>query len=283
MNDNRKNINSGNIDDVLGIFENNPTYNKRREDLTNEQIRVQTYEQNRNRQMKRNAERRAQMDKQIMEYQKASSKSIGNKKKTKDINRRKKSNISFDKLQERVAITLCVFASVVALAIPVGIKVAPLIKEQISFSQNVEKGTDLLVARAFNELTLNDLAGFSIEDGTFVVKENSIDDYKKLDITSHLDVYIYRLILPESEFDKFIRSVSYKDGLHRYTSMYQFLNVNGYYTEGTNSPSLEVFANMMENRINNLYSSLYSGYTDDDGVYSASDYLEDEAKGKGGK
>lgn len=98
-------------------------------------------------------------------------------------------------------------------------------------------------------------------DGNFEIGNNSVSDYSKLHADSPLEVYIYRLAMdnPE-EFNKFIRSVSYNDGLYCYESYEQFLRINGYYDQTKNSESTEVFENMMKGAIleaseNNTISS----------------------------
>lgn len=87
-------------------------------------------------------------------------------------------------------------------------------------------------------------------DGNFEIGNNSVSDYSKLHADSPLEVYIYRLAMdnPE-EFNKFIRSVSYSDGLYCYESYEQFLRINGYYDQTKNSESTEVFENMMKGAI----------------------------------
>lgn len=87
-------------------------------------------------------------------------------------------------------------------------------------------------------------------DGNFEIGNNSVSDYSKLHADSPLEVYIYRLAMdnPE-EFNKFIRSVSYNDGLYCYESYEQFLRINGYYDQTKNSESTEVFENMMKGAI----------------------------------
>lgn len=87
-------------------------------------------------------------------------------------------------------------------------------------------------------------------DGIFKIGNNSVSDYSKLHADSPLEVYIYKLAMdnPE-EFNKFIRSVSYSDGLYCYESYEQFLRINGYYDQTKNSESTEVFENMMKGAI----------------------------------
>ena len=87
-------------------------------------------------------------------------------------------------------------------------------------------------------------------DGIFKIGNNSVSDYSKLHADSPLEVYIYKLAMdnPE-EFNKFIRSVSYNDGLYCYESYEQFLRINGYYDQTKNSESTEVFENMMKGAI----------------------------------
>lgn len=71
----------------------------------------------------------------------------------------------------------------------------------------------------------------------FFVFDNSVEDYKKLQVSSVEDVYLYMQILNDREFDKFIQAVSYYDNdpssdtygqKFYYKSFKQFLEKNGF-------------------------------------------------------
>lgn len=95
-------------------------------------------------------------------------------------------------------------------------------------------GIGILRNDAMLELLRNELA---ISDGNsyqaFKVLDNFVGDYKVLDVSDVVDVYVYSTILPEEEFEKFVKSVSFiEDGNeHYYLSFQHFLEVNGYTSE----------------------------------------------------
>ena len=138
----------------------------------------------------------------------------------------------------------------------------------------MQRGSDVLRNEALYRLFINDLAKVDGR-GNYEIKENTITDYRRLEATSDLDVYIFKQILPAEEFNKFIKSVSYNNGIHYYTDMTQFLNINGYYTEGTNSPSLVVFYNMMEDIINNKADKL----VDNDNINNRLEEVQSHRRG----
>lgn len=67
----------------------------------------------------------------------------------------------------------------------------------------------------------------------FTVLDNSVFDYKALDVQDFADVYVYKNILSRDEFDKFIKSVYYtnEEGMHYYTDYSDFLRVNDFASE----------------------------------------------------
>lgn len=184
-------------------------------------------------------------------------KSIGTTKRTEQKYRKRKSNVIIAKKQKEVITTLCTIFIVAGLSIGT-IKTVENVSNFVQTQANVNYGTNILKEQALNELCLHDLATVN-ERGKYKIKENTITDYRKLDASSDLDVYIYRQILPPEEFDKFIKSVSYNNGYNYYIDFYQFLNINGYYAQGTNTPSSAVFNNIMEEIINNKTAKLSNG------------------------
>lgn len=267
--------NTENIDDieaVLGVF-NNPNHEIRRKQRNEEERKIIEYA----------AKRAANRNLNKQQAQRAINKTVGNNKVTEDFNRRQNPSIKKGTKFEKLVITLCSITCAFSLLIPAGLYVKPILDERAEIQANIDKSTDLLIAKAMNNLTYHDLAGIDINTGKFVIKDNTVEDYKKLGITSELDVYIYKQILSPGEFSDFIKSVSYNDGLHRYLSMEQFLTINGYYENGTRIPSMEVFNNAMERKIKELSPELAAQYDIGDGVFSVADLIEETNMGKGGR
>ena len=102
----------------------------------------------------------------------------------------------------------------------------------------------------------------SKENGKFEIGNNSVSDYSVLDANTPMEVYIYKLAINDNEeFNKFIRSVSYSDGVYCYESYEQFLRINGYYDQTSNKISGEVFSNIMRGTLLNAYeNSTLSSY-----------------------
>lgn len=83
------------------------------------------------------------------------------------------------------------------------------------------------------------------------ISENSVGDYKQLNISNPLDIYIFKSILPKKEFNKFIQATTYHDGLRdcNYVDFNQFLRINGYINQNTQEPDSGVYENYMEAKI----------------------------------
>ena len=83
------------------------------------------------------------------------------------------------------------------------------------------------------------------------ISENSIGDYRQLNISNPLDIYIFQSILPQNEFNKFIQATTYHDGLRdcNYVDFNQFLRINGYINPNTQKPDSGVYENYMEAKI----------------------------------
>lgn len=134
----------------------------------------------------------------------------------------------------------------------------------------VQKATQTLVD--LGEDTLLEYGLGTEENGKFKIGNNTVEDYCVLDADTPMEVYIYKLAIDNhEEFDKFIQSVTYADGLYHYISYSQFLNINGYYAQETdefgnpvNKVSNEVFTNMMQNTILTAYENqTLSNYEDE--------------------
>lgn len=156
---------------------------------------------------------------------------------------------------KKIIATILTGSTVIAGGAYAAAKIVPKIENNIKISS----ATDELTKLGKENLISCEL-GTEV-DGIFKIGNNSVSDYSKLHADSPLEVYIYKLAMnnPE-EFNKFIRSVSYNDGLYCYESYEQFLRINGYYDQTKNSESTEVFENMMKGAIleaveNNTISS----------------------------
>lgn len=145
---------------------------------------------------------------------------------------------------KRIIATILTGSTVIAGGAYAAAKIVPKVENNIKIST----ATDELTKLGKENLISCEL-GTEV-DGNFKIGNNSVSDYSKLHADSPLEVYIYKLAMdnPE-EFNKFIRSVSYSNGLYCYESYEQFLRINGYYDQTTNSESTEVFENMMKGAI----------------------------------
>lgn len=145
---------------------------------------------------------------------------------------------------KKIIATILTGSTLTTAAAYAAAKIVPKIENNIKISS----ATDELTKLGKENLISCEL-GTEV-DGIFKIGNNSVSDYSKLHADSPLEVYIYKLAMdnPE-EFNKFIRSVSYNDGLYCYESYEQFLRINGYYDQTKNSESTEVFENMMKGAI----------------------------------
>jgi len=193
-------------------------------------------------------------DTALRQIDRMASKSIGTARRTEQKYRKRNSNVIIARKRKEAISALCAIFLVAGLSFT-GIKTIQKVDNFIESHINIEKGLNVLTERAYNDLCRHNLASVN-EKGKYVIGENSVSDYRELGVTSHLDVYVFKQILSNTEFDKFIRAVSYNNGYNYYTDMYQFLNINGYYMSGTNTPSIDVFNNMMEGMINNMADKL---------------------------
>ena len=70
----------------------------------------------------------------------------------------------------------------------------------------------------------------------FTVRNNTVSDYQVLNVDDYVDVYLYKINLPSTEFNDFIRSLTYTDNngdLVHYISFEQYLKINGFSDEET--------------------------------------------------
>ena len=206
-------------------------------------------------------------------------KSIGNSKRTKDTNR-KQTNI----LKTKIANIIKKNLPALGLALLLSVGILSQI-DDIQRIKTVKECTNYLKLEAQMNLIQHNLAGFDAETGEFSVKENTTSDYMQLEITDDLDVYIYDLVIPSTEDQKFINAVSINGGNSNYTSMEQFLRINGYFENG--HPSSLVFGNFMEAEIlenaNKIKQEMQDLEIANGGVLTIETLTESEAKGRGGK
>lgn len=191
----------------------------------------------------------------------------------------------------KIAIIICAIVSVIALGITTTLGANILLEDQITTKQEINRSTEALKTKALVELLNYNLAGVDAKTKNIEVKNNTIDDYRKLNVSKKLDVYIYWKILPSEEFDKFIQAVTYKedysDIICEYISFNQFLKINGYiYNDrGISIPAEDIFENYMESYIKDNYKELLEEYEYKYGYPSytieqvSSEYKEPTTKG----
>ena len=134
------------------------------------------------------------------------------------------------------------------------------IGQKMEDNSKINKATQTLVD--LSEDTLTEYGLGTKENGKFEIGNNSVSDYSVLDANTPMEVYIYKLAINDNEeFNKFIRSVSYSDGVYCYESYEQFLRINGYYDQTSNKISDEVFSNIMRGTLLTAYeNSTLSSY-----------------------
>ena len=134
------------------------------------------------------------------------------------------------------------------------------IGQKMEDNSKINKATQTLVD--LSEDTLTEYGLGTKENGKFEIGNNSVSDYSVLDANTPMEVYIYKLAINDNEeFNKFIRSVSYSDGVYCYESYEQFLRINGYYDQTSNKISGEVFSNIMRGTLLTAYeNSTLSSY-----------------------
>lgn len=137
-----------------------------------------------------------------------------------------------------------------------GIKIG----QKMEDNSKIDKATQTLVD--LSEDTLTEYGLGTKENGEFEIGNNSVSDYSVLDANTPMEVYIYKLAIGNNEeFNKFIRSVSYSDGVYCYESYEQFLRINGYYDQTSNMVSDDVFNNIMQGTLLTAYeNSTLSSY-----------------------
>lgn len=143
-----------------------------------------------------------------------------------------------DERKKRKATVIAVLIAA-GLISPFAIKAGQTIIQKYEHWKDVNAAVSYQMTEATDLLRLNNLAYMSYQDDTmespFIVRDNSVQDYKVLNVTDIGDVYAYKKVLPEEEFKDFIRSLRYTDetGTYGYTDFEHFLRINGFPDERT--------------------------------------------------
>ncbi len=179
----------------------------------------------------------------------------------------------------KITLILCSALMVVSLAVGTyalaGEEIHDYFQTKNAAREEYNTAISVLKNKASQYLCDNFLAIKAPGTDDIVVKENTVAEYGKLDISNPLDVYIYSLILPSSELPKFIQSVSYQEyGYERnYVSIDQFLRINGMLDKKSGHPSSLVFENMMEKEIRNIPDDMIKMYLNDDNLRTFSELI----------
>lgn len=220
--------------------------------------------------------------------QKMTNKSIGPTKRVKESTKKVVDiHVKMPNLN-KIALILCTAVIVVSLGTGTYALFGEKIADNMQAREEMNTSIDVLKTKAIFNLFYNDLAGMNVETQEIIIKDNSVEDYRRLGISNPLDVYTYSLVLPRSEFSKFIQSVSYNEyGFdHYYVSEEQFLRINGMFDKKGN-PSDIVFGNYMETKIKELSPEILEEYKKSDGILTFGDMLKEiearENKNVGGK
>lgn len=197
--------------------------------------------------------------------------------------------IDLNKIIERAAAVLLVATIAIGISVPIskGIEIA---KEKLEAAEKLTQSIEILKNEARFNLLSNGLAGIHSETGSITVMENSVIDYKKLGISENVDIYIYSLILPHQEFDKFIRSATYNNGINSYISTEQFFKINGFWDNKQDIPLWDVFENYMieeikakQEEILNKGNNIYTFDTSSSNVEESSYTFDIDEKTRGGR
>ena len=148
----------------------------------------------------------------------------------------------------KIAIADILVAAILVSAGYIGIKTS----KRKDNNSKISEATDELVKSAEDNLVANGLG--TKENNSFKIGTNDVIDYSKLDADNPMEVYFYKKAINNSEeFNKFIKSVTYDNGMYCYEDFEQFLRINGYYDQKTNEASNKVFENYMEAAILSAY------------------------------
>ena len=112
--------------------------------------------------------------------------------------------------------------------------------KRLSDKQDIKIATSMAIKDAEDELTTllmlkrGGSVTFLSENGARSMFDSlSTSDYAKISIDNLGQIYSYKLILGDTEFEEFIKSIRYLENNEErcYTSFRQFLNINGFSSE----------------------------------------------------
>lgn len=184
--------------------------------------------------------------------------SIGNDKKTSRNNTRK--NGLGKTLPWILVATLILGAA--------GIKIAPKLKENIEYTNDLKAATEIVAEVASENLEKTGLVNVDENGLVTINKGNTIEEYSKLGLVdaSLGEYYAYGSVLNEAvknakddrlgashdEYEKLIKASSYDGGTYNYTGLEQLCNINGLYGQSGVASGLE-FKKYAEQELVNSY------------------------------
>lgn len=132
----------------------------------------------------------------------------------------------------------------------------------INYIQNTDDLDSALGTMTRNTSLILEARGLTIGG---LIQNNSIKDYKGLNVTSTIDVYVYKyasnMSLSTEEFNKFIQSVSYYDeegNICFYASFEEFLKINKFNNEEEFKKATEKLI-IDEYKKGNIQAIIYEG------------------------
>ena len=236
-------------------------------------------------------------EEKLLKIKKVENKSIGNTRRTKDTGRKKTEKKKGQGLKT-IAIILLTAALIGGISYTANVsyeagynqgysdKTLWIDRETKNAEESLIKYTKVLLAN-------NDLAELDLETGEFNLKENSIDDYKRLNIAAptrdeinrndnldnreHLILYgLQKVFETEAEkdlnyfekqklngyntkeFSKLIKAVSYDNGFSYYEDANNFFILGGYHNNV--NPYSQIFENHMEGCFKDYQEELHAQY-----------------------
>lgn len=167
------------------------------------------------------------------------SNTLGSGKRTSYAGKQEKQKKPVNK--KAVILTLIAAAGVTA-----GIKLTSYVMDRIDYQVDARAATEIVAAEEQAKF-LNNGLGFLSENGEYVIKDNTVEDYKeKLGDVTPKELYAIKEIVNEKELHDIVVSMGYNNIDEYYKSL-------GYVDKDTDTPSEEVFNNYMEAEIVPLY------------------------------
>lgn len=169
--------------------------------------------------------------------------------------------------ERRVIVKIVAIALVGALTFKGIIDVQGEIHKRIEYYADGKEAVSIATDEAMQRLKDNGLAAVTKDGETVLLADN---DYSVLKASTPEEIFAYYKALDDSEeFEKFIQDTSYENGYANYTSMEQFLRINGFIDPETNKPSIKVWENITKDHLITSYrngeiESIFSDFSDDD-------------------